>query len=342
MTIALSAPLKFLIVDDSRAIQAIIRRAVIQCGYEPLEIKTALDGEQALDIIEKFVPDLIITDWHMPKVSGLELVQALRQLGHSKVRVGFVTTEKNPALLDQAISNGALFILHKPFDDKELAEVVMASVKDLAKPVHPPVAADPAPAPAIPEPTPLPEAPAAVQAPAEPAPPPVPAKVETGPVWEAALHHQLQGLLGNLPFRLVVGDKLTQDRLTANNLLGLYGCSAVKGAYAVAVLDASAVCMVGGGAARKGPPEVRAAMDAGQPSGAMLEHATAFLHAIARSLTETSGHAGATVSLVRSSMVKSNFAKLMEILTQTDRRSDYRVVIPGYGEGRMAFFLVTT
>ena len=237
MTIQLSAPLKFLIVDDSRAIQAIIRRAVIKCGYEPIEIKTALDGEQALDVIEKFVPDLIITDWHMPKVSGLELIQALRQLGHKNVRVGFVTTEKNPAMLDQAISNGALFILHKPFDDKELAEVVMASVKDLAKRVYPESVEEPAPVPAAPTAKP------------ETNPPPAPAKSE-GPVAEAALQHQLHGLLGNLPFRLVAGDKLTQERLTANNLLGLYGCSAIKGAYAVGVLDANAVCMVGGGAAR--------------------------------------------------------------------------------------------
>ena len=326
MTIALSAPLKFLIVDDSRAIQAIIRRAVIQCGFEPIEIKTALDGEQALDIIEQFVPDLIITDWHMPKVSGLELVQALRQLGHKSVRVGFVTTEKNPALLDQAISSGALFILHKPFDDRELAEVVMASVKDLARLVHPESATPPASVPAV-----------------SPAPPPMAAaaKANSGPVAEEVLQHQLQGLLRNLPFRLFEGDKLTQDKLTANNLLGLYGCSAIKGAYAVGVLDANAVCMVGGGAARKGPPEVRAAMDAGHPTDAMLEHATEFLHAMARSLTETSGHAGATVSLVRSSMVKSSFAKLVEILAQTGRRSDFRVTIPGYGEGRMAFFLVT-
>lgn len=326
MTIALSAPLKFLIVDDSRAIQAIIRRAVIQCGYDPIEIRTALDGEQALDVIEQFVPDLIITDWHMPKVSGLELVQALRQLGHKKVRVGFVTTEKNPDLLDQAISSGALFILHKPFDDKELAEVVMASVKDLAKLVHP----EPAPA-AVPAPTATPEKAKKL----------VPAKAETGPVKEAAMQHQLQALLGNLPFRLLPSDKMTPERITPHNLLGLYGCSTIKGAYAVGVLDAHAVCMVGGGALRKSPPEVRAAIDAGNPTDAMLEHATAFLHAMARSLTETSGHAGATVSLVRSSIVKSNFAKLVEILTQAGRRSDFCVAIPGYGEGHLAFFLVT-
>lgn len=312
-TIQLSAPLKFLIVDDSRAIQAIIRRAVIKCGYEPIEIKTALDGEQALDIVESFVPDLVITDWHMPKVSGLELIQALRQMGHKNIRVGFVTTEKTPALLDQAISSGAMFILHKPFNDAELAEVVMASVKDLAKLVHP--AAE--------------EVPAAV-----------PAKATVGPISEVALQQQLQALLGNIPFRLIAGDKLTLGNLTTNTFLGLYGSTANKGAYAVGVMDANAVCMVGGGAARKGPPEVRAAMDAGQPGELMLTKATEFLHAMARSMTESAAPASVTVSLARSSMVKNTFTKLVEVLGQTDQRSDFRISIPGYGEGRLAFLLM--
>jgi len=325
-TIQLSVPLKFLIVDDSRAIQAIIRRAVIKCGYDPIEIKTALDGEQALEILEAFTPDLIITDWHMPKVSGLELVQALRQLGHKSVRFGFVTTEKTPAMLDQAISSGALFILHKPFDDIELAEVVMASVKDLAKLVNP-------------EPTRL--APVAAPAVVAPAPVAVAPKVEAIPVGEAALQEQLNAFLGNIPFRIIAGDMLIQAKLTPNNLLGLYGSTANKGAYALGVLDTNAVCMLGGGAARKGPPEVRAAIEAGQPSEIMLTKATEFLQAMAMTMTASAGDASISVSLVRSSMVKNSFSKLMEVLTQKDKRADYRISIPGYGEGRMAFFLMT-
>lgn len=316
-TIQLSAPLKFLIVDDSRAIQAIIRRAVIKCGYQPIEIQTALDGEQALDIIERFVPDLIITDWHMPKVSGLEMVQALRQMGHKNVRVGFVTTEKTPAMLDQAISNGALFILHKPFNDAELAEVVMASVKDLAKLVNPepatPVASPPTP----------------------------PAKAQSGPVSEAALHKQLQATLGNIPFRLVAGEPMTLATLTPSAFLGLYGSSTSKGAYAVGVLDCNAVCMVGGGAARKAPLDVRAAIEAGQPHEIMLAKATEFLHAMAACMAESAATPSLTVQLARSSMVKSNFSKLTEVLAQSGKRSDFRLAIPGYGEGRMAFFLMT-
>lgn len=195
--ILLLKPLKFLVVDDSRAIQAIVRRAITRCGYEPLDIRTASDGEQALDMVESFVPDLLITDWHMPKVSGLEMVQALRQMGHKDIRVGFVTTEKTPALLDQAISNGAMFILHKPFDDDELIGAVISSVKDLV----------------------------------ESASSPSPATPPAGPVAEAAMQRQLQSSLGNIPFRLIAHDAMTTAKLTPNNLLGLYVAAGLKGVY---------------------------------------------------------------------------------------------------------------
>jgi len=307
--ILLSKPLKFLVVDDSRAIQAIIRRAILKCGYEPVEVKTALDGEQALDIIEAFVPDLVITDWHMPKVSGLEMVQALRQMGHKTIRVGFVTTEKTPALLDQAVSNGAMFILHKPFDDAELAAAVVSSVKDLAKHL-------------VPDPV-------------------VVQKKDVEPVKEASLHKQLQATLGNIPFRLIARDPMTAEKLPPNNLLGLYVGTGLKGVYAIGVMDGNAVCMVGGGASRKLPPEVRAAMECGQPDDTMLTKANDFMRAVAQCLSETADPGPVAVSLAKASIVKNTFAKLAEVLTQTGRRSDFRISIPGYGEGRMAFFVMT-
>lgn len=307
--IPLLKPLKFLIVDDSRAIQAIIRRAILKCGYQPVEVQTALDGEQALDIIESFVPDLVITDWHMPKVSGLEMVQALRQMGHKNIRVGFVTTEKTPALLDQAISNGAMFILHKPFNDAELAAAVVSSVKDLAKHVLPEQGASD--------------------------------KKDSEPVLEASLHKQLQATLGNIPFRLIAHDRMTTDKLTPNNLLGLYVATGHKGVYAIGVMDGNAVCMVGGGASRKLPPVVRAAMESGQPDESMLDKANEFMRSVAQCMAEAAVPGPVTVSLAKASIVKNTFAKLSEVLAQTGRRSDFRLAIPGYGEGRMAFFVMT-
>lgn len=307
--IHLSKPLKFLVVDDSRAIQAIIRRAILKCGYEPVEVRTALDGEQALDIIEAFVPDLVITDWHMPKVSGLEMVQALRQMGHKQVRVGFVTTERTPALLDQAISNGAMFILHKPFDDAELATAVMSSVQDLAKHV--------------------PTAPSAAT------------KTGPVPVQESALHKLLQTTLGKIPFRLIAGEPMTVEKLPPNNLLGLYVGTGHKGVYAIGVMDGNAVCMVGGGSLRRLPPEVRAAMESGQYDENMLNKANDFMRSAALCMSEAADPGPVTVSLAKASVVKNTFSKLSEVLVQSGRRADFRLAIPGYGEGRIAFFVVT-
>jgi DNA-binding response OmpR family regulator len=333
--IKLSSPLKFLIVDDSRAIQAIIRRAITNCGYEPIEIKTAIDGEQALEIIETFTPNLIITDWHMPKVSGLEMVQTLRQMGHYNLRVGFVTTEKTPSLLDQAKSNGAVFILHKPFDDAELVSVVTAAIKDIAD-----ITAAEAATFVIggkSDNTSNDNANTSVNT--------IPVassqkKRAEDPVTFAAMQMQLLHYLGNIPFRLIPDDRMVYDKLTTNNLLGLYASSDRKGVYAIGVMDANAICMVGGGAARKSPMEVRAAMHAEQPEDLMLSKSHEFLRALSTNLSETLGEPGAKVKLAKASVVKNTFAKLSEVLATDTYRSDFRLNIPGYGEGRMAFFVM--
>ncbi|MBT3066680.1 response regulator [Rhodoferax sp. U11-2br] len=320
--IQLPSPLRFLVVDDSRAIQAIVRRAILRCGYSPIEVETALDGEQALDLIASFKPDLVITDWHMPKVSGLEMVQALRQLGHQDVRVGFVTTERTPALLEEAISNGALFILHKPFDDAELVAVVANAVKDLvggAPATLDGVAASP-----------LDAASALLQRRGE------------DPISHAAMQLLLLDRLGNIPFRLIPHEKMTLEALTSQNLLGLYAANEVKGVYAIGVMDANAVCMVGGGAARMLPNEVRALMASGQPSAVMMDKANEFLRAAAVGLSESAASPVTEVTMAKASVVKNSFAKLATVLAQPGQRSDFRLAIPGYGEGRMAFFVMTS
>ena len=79
MSTMASGTTKFLIVDDSRAIQSIIKRAIESCNYPNLEIQSASDAETAMDLLEKYRPHLIITDWHMHKVSGLEFCQHVCQ-----------------------------------------------------------------------------------------------------------------------------------------------------------------------------------------------------------------------------------------------------------------------
>lgn len=319
--VQLAAPLKILLVDDSRAIQAIIKRAVSHCGYEPIEIITASDGEQGIKAVDEHAPDLIITDWHMPKITGLEMLQAIRQRGHRNVRVGFVTTERTPSMLNEAKINGAAFILNKPFDDAELAATVRENVREavmarqnvelavpVAKASAPAVSSGPS---ASQDPVPLPD-----------------------------MQMALARKLGNLPFRLIPNEKISPDRMTPTNLLGLYAATERKGVYGIGVMDANAICIVGGGSARKTPLEVRSAMTSGEPDKLMLSKAQDFLSHMAQTMTKTALKDAGAVTLANSSIVKNTFTKLTEVVAQDKHRSDFRLSIPGYGEGRLAFFLI--
>lgn len=106
--------MNILIVDDSKAMRAIVMRAVKAAGLADASYKEASNGAEALAAIRTAQPDLVLTDWNMPEMSGFELIQALRAEGNG-VRVGFVTSETNPELCAQARAAGALFILAKPF-----------------------------------------------------------------------------------------------------------------------------------------------------------------------------------------------------------------------------------
>lgn len=306
---------KLLIVDDSRAIQSIIKRAVQRCGYEPIEITFASDGQQAIDIIESDAPNLVVTDWHMPKVTGLEMLQTIRQHGKTEVRVGFVTTERTPTMLNEAKVNGASFILHKPFDDAQLIAALRTCIAEI-----------------VAERTSLESEKASLNVSTA-------ASAQVEVIAQKDMQTTLAQKLGNIPFRLIANDMMSTDNMTTHNLLGLYATADGKTVYCVGVLDANAVCIVGGGTARKTPLEVRTAMASGTPDALMLEKAQQFLQGLAQVITKAPDK-GATISLAKSSLVKNTLPKFQEVMRQMNLRTDFRLSIPGYGEGRMAFFLI--
>lgn len=128
MSAVTSGVAKFLIVDDSRAIQSIIKRVIESCNYPQLEIRSAGDAEVAMDILEKYTPDLIITDWHMPKITGLEFCQHVCQTYDNRIPIGFVTTESSREKIDSAYQSGAKFVINKPFQDVDLRAYLMRFV----------------------------------------------------------------------------------------------------------------------------------------------------------------------------------------------------------------------
>lgn len=106
--------MKILVVDDSRAMRMIVRRTLRQAGFGSHDVTEADNGATAIEAIKKDMPHLILCDWNMPRMSGLELLQALRHYG-VKVPFGFVTSESTPDMRSKALEAGAAFLIAKPF-----------------------------------------------------------------------------------------------------------------------------------------------------------------------------------------------------------------------------------
>ena len=74
-----------LVVDDSSVMRKIVIRSLRQAGYGDHDVVEAEDGAQALESIRSSPPDVVLSDWNMPNMSGLELVTALRAEGNKKL-----------------------------------------------------------------------------------------------------------------------------------------------------------------------------------------------------------------------------------------------------------------
>lgn len=104
-----------LIVDDSKIVRKVTRKIFESLGYE---IREAEDGAVALEACTKAFPDLIMLDWHMPVMNGIEFLRAMRQLpGGGAPVVIFCTTETEFNRIQEAIMAGANEYVMKPFDD---------------------------------------------------------------------------------------------------------------------------------------------------------------------------------------------------------------------------------
>ena len=103
-----------LIVDDSRVVRKFSRRSMEALGFA---VSEAVNGQEALACCEDGMPDLILLDWHMPVMSGIEFLKLLRGCGHAdQPKVVFCTTENDVAHIREAIAAGADEYVMKPFD----------------------------------------------------------------------------------------------------------------------------------------------------------------------------------------------------------------------------------
>ncbi len=115
--------MKILIVDDSRAMRRIIQRTMRQAGFKGHDIVEAENGQEALEAVKAESPDLILSDWHMPVMSGIEFKRALNE-EEVTTPFGFVTSENTQEMRDLAVEAGADFLLAKPFTPDDMAQAL--------------------------------------------------------------------------------------------------------------------------------------------------------------------------------------------------------------------------
>lgn len=103
-----------LVVDDSRVVRKVARRIIEDFGFTCEE---AEDGQKAYEFCESKMPDMILLDWNMPVMSGIEFLEKLRASeGGTAPKVIFCTTENDMAHITRAMTAGADEYIMKPFD----------------------------------------------------------------------------------------------------------------------------------------------------------------------------------------------------------------------------------
>lgn len=113
--------MKVLLVDDSGTMRAIQRRCLNKLGIE--DIHEAGDGVEALAVFDANPVNVVLTDWNMPNMDGLTLLQQIRQRDR-EVPVIMITTEAERSRIVQAIQSGVSDYLVKPFTPDRLQEKI--------------------------------------------------------------------------------------------------------------------------------------------------------------------------------------------------------------------------
>ena len=108
-----------LVADDSPIIRLLARRLLEADGYR---VREAADGAQALTSCQEEMPDVLLLDWRMPVMNGLDCLSRLRRLpGGDRPKVVFCSVEAAPDMIRTALDAGADEYVMKPFDGEILA-----------------------------------------------------------------------------------------------------------------------------------------------------------------------------------------------------------------------------
>ncbi len=124
----------FLVVDDSPIIRKMVRRTLGMAGFEIAEVHEAGNGKEALEVLAGQWVDIVLSDIHMPEMTGIELVEHMvkdEQL--KRIPVVIISTERSAQRIDYMKSLGIRGYITKPFTPEAIRDTVTGALSAVLK-----------------------------------------------------------------------------------------------------------------------------------------------------------------------------------------------------------------
>jgi len=124
--------MKILIVDDSSMLRDMLTYALNEGGYD--NVTEAVDGIDGLDNAKNTQHDLLIVDYNMPNMNGIDMIKEVKKLSNYRnIPIFMLTTERSDNLKQEAKEAGATGWITKPFVPEQLLKAVNTALKNIKK-----------------------------------------------------------------------------------------------------------------------------------------------------------------------------------------------------------------
>src|SRR6185437_16341151 len=122
----MSNQVKIVVADDSPVYRTLVRETLSDKGYE---VKVAVNGREAVELVADYRPALLVTDWEMPDLSGIELSKIVREDPTLFIYIILLTGNSNKEQVVEGLQSGADDYLTKPFHPGELVARVAVGLR---------------------------------------------------------------------------------------------------------------------------------------------------------------------------------------------------------------------
>lgn len=118
--------MKVLFVDDSSMITKAVTQMLDKLGYGS---ESAIHGLDAIEKLSQSDYDVVLLDWNMPEMTGIEFLESNMKNNHTKAAICMMTTEDDMEKIMRALEHGAVEYIMKPFTEDILGEKILAALE---------------------------------------------------------------------------------------------------------------------------------------------------------------------------------------------------------------------